>query len=191
MNMPLEEILEYVRAFMRQKVNGICVMATADYDFQRYLDVIAAVRKETGGETPLMVNIADFDYSQALELKNAGIRSIYHAVRMGEGVVNKAEIEIRFKTMIAAKEAGILLGAGVEMIAPAYADKDVVQIMQRQIDLEPHMAGCKARIRVPGTKMEKTPTYIKAKHDLYAASYRLLISTAAPFCAENCRWSSR
>ncbi len=191
LNMPMDEVMAYVNVFMDNEVNVICLMATAGYNFSRYLDVVSAVRAEVGPDMPLMANIADFDLAQARELKAAGIGSIYHSLRMGEGIVNKAVPAARIKTMEAAKEAGILLGTGMEMIAPRWRDEDIAKTMQTQVDLEPHMIGAKARIWVADTPMPTDREFIKARHDLYSAAYRLLATKAVPFCGgDNVRWSS-
>jgi hypothetical protein len=73
--LPISKIVEHAQTFEADGANCLTVMSTADYDFDKYLDVIRAIRANVSPELPIMANIGDFDYTQALRLKAAGVGS--------------------------------------------------------------------------------------------------------------------
>ena len=56
---PDDEVAHYASVFDEANVHLISLMATAAYDFDHFLRVVAAVRAAIGNDMPLMANIGD------------------------------------------------------------------------------------------------------------------------------------
>ena len=79
------EAIEKAKQFETDGANAVFVMSTADYPFERFIDISREIRKSLHSETILVANVGDFTKEQAKKLKDTGFSGIYHAVRLGEG----------------------------------------------------------------------------------------------------------
>lgn len=174
--MPLEQILAYAHDYYDNGANCLTLMITADYDFDQYLGYVEAVHRELP-DFPIMANMDDFDVPMAEELKSVGVGSVYHATRMGEGVVNTIPLERRVRTIEAAHEAGLKVSTCVEMIGPQYTDDEILDMFELSISLRPEAGHSGGMIQVPGTKMYGAPKYSWARCDVYGAIYRMMAGT--------------
>lgn len=189
MEMPIETIIEYAKAYIEQGANCLTVMITADYDFGQYVDYLAQLREAIGPDMPITANLGDFDIIMAERLRAAGVGSVYHAVRMGEGVINEIPRERRFETLAAAKAAGLKTMCCLEMIDPRYSNEEVAENMLRAADAKTDHADAWGMIAVPGTKLEKDPHYTYDKYGLYSSIMRLLVGTNVRFGNGNLEWA--
>lgn len=104
-----EEVVARARAFQAEGANAIFLMTTADYKFDRFLAMGAAVGKVLDPCMPLVANVGDFDSAQARELVDAGFTAIYHVCRLREGADTKTEPSTKLATVRAAKSVGLEL----------------------------------------------------------------------------------
>jgi len=93
----------------------------------KYIVISQEVRAELKPETVMIANIGDFGPPEGKRLKEAGYTGIYHAVRMGEGRDTRIDPEVRFKSIKAARDAGLLVGTCVEPIGPEHSVEEVQQ----------------------------------------------------------------
>jgi hypothetical protein len=91
-------------------------MATAGLGFERYLEMVRAVRASVSDDMKIMANTADLSPEQARALADAGATAAYHALRLGEGVITDISPEDRRRTMRHLRDAGIELMTGVEPV---------------------------------------------------------------------------
>lgn len=180
---PLEDVLEYAKIYEEQGANLIVMLTTANYPFERFLEVAHEVRQVVSPEMPLLANLDDFGLDKAKLLKQAGVNGIYHAVRMGEGVVTAIPVETRLATISAAQEAGLKVCTCVEPVGPEHTVQELVDATLLSRDLGAVFSGVGRRITVPGTKMDGLGTLSASRVGLYAAVYRL---ASGYECALNC-----
>ncbi len=173
LKMPLDEIIDYARKYQEQNANVITIMITVDYDFGEYLEIMAALREALGPDMPLMANMGDFTPKMARQLKDVGVGSVYHAVRVGEGIDTKIHVEARFETIQAAHEAGLKVSTSLESIGPEYSDERIADLMMRLLDLKPEQGGCGGRVNVKNTRGEDVPGHKPGRMAMYGAAFRL------------------
>ena len=129
---PLERIVHYARVFDSAGVDLISLMATAGLDFDRYLDMIRAVRASVSDGVDIMANTGDLLLEQAKALKEAGATMAYHALRLKEGVFTAIKPDVRRRTMGNLNEAGLRLMTGVE---PVWEGVNPQELSDRIMDI--------------------------------------------------------
>lgn len=184
---PLEDVVEYARIYEEQGANLILMLSTANYPVDRFLEAAYAVRRVISPEMPLLANIDDFGIDTARSLKQAGINGVYHAIRMGEGVVTGISKETRMATIEAVRQAGLKLCTCVEPIGPEHTVEELVEATLLSRDLGAVFSGAGRRITVPGTKMDGKGMLTASHIGFYAAVYRL---ASGYECALNCAVSN-
>ena len=187
--MPLDQILTYAQEYYDGGANALSLMITADYDFQKYLRVIEACHAQNP-DMPIMANMGDFDLAMANELKAAGASFVYHAIRMGEGIVNSIPREMRVKTIEAAHAAGMKVATCMEMISPRYTYEEILENIELSVSLRPEFGAAYGMVQVPGTKMYGTPQYSDVRVSVFDAIYRMMAGTDfMRFTSENMGWA--
>lgn len=189
MEMPVEKIIAYAKDYVEHGANCLTFMITADYDFEQYLDYMAQVREGVGPDIPMTANLGDFDVNMAQRLKEVGFGSVYHAVRMGEGVVNEIPLEKRFETIRAAHDAGLKVLSCLEMIDPRWSDDEVATNMLRLAGEHPQMCTAWGMVAVPGTKACDDEHYNHVRYALYSALMRLCCDERTIFGSGTLSWA--
>lgn len=149
------EILDRAKVFQAEGANAVFLMTTADYKFERFLEVGRKVRKVLDPAMPLVANVGDFDFTQAKELVDAGFTAIYHVVRLREGIDTKIEPSVRLATIRAAKSAGLDLSYCLEPIGPEHTHEELADGMLLARELNPSVMATMRRIAVPGIELAK------------------------------------
>jgi biotin synthase len=157
LEMPVDEVLEYAKAYDEAGVNLICLMVTASYDFNKFLEMGAAVHEVINPNLPLMANIDDFTLDQARQLKDAGFDAIYHVIHMGEGDITNISPQTRLQTIRNAQEAGLSVSSCVEPIGTEHTPEEVAHRFKQILELNPQSSGAGLRVAVPGTRFENDP----------------------------------
>ena len=189
MEMPVEQVIAYAKAYIEQGANCLTFMVTSNYDFGQYVDYLAQVREAVGPSMPLCANMGDFTFAQAQRLKAAGVGSVYHAVRNGEGVLTNIPLERRFESIHAAQEAGLKVLTCLELCIPRFSEEEIVTNMERVLDCRTEYAHAGSLVRVPGTAMQDEPVHTLAKRNLYKAVMRLGAGTKSRFGCGNLTWA--
>lgn len=178
---PLEEIVSYAQTFDQAGVHLISLMATGALRFERYLEIVAAVRGAVNADMPIMANCGDLDLEQMRQLKNAGTQAFYHAKRLGEGKVTRIAPQTRDATMRAAKDAGLQLMTAVEPVSDSTPLEDIVARMREVIALEPYCSGVGALTIVPKTMAQDAVPVSRRRTTHFACVMRLAAGTGIPF----------
>lgn len=131
MEFSLEEVVRRARAFEDAGANAIFLMTTADYPFDRYIEIARAVRKVISPDMPMVANIGDFDPEQTKELLDAGFQGVYHVFRLREGKDTEIDPEVRLWTLKAIRDSDLDLGYCVEPIGPEHSPEELVEEMFR------------------------------------------------------------
>lgn len=180
---PVHRVVEDALAFERDGANGVFLMATADYPMERYLDVAGEVRRALRPESVMVANVGDFDANGAAQLRDVGFTGIYHAVRMGEGVVTRLAPARRVETFAHARQAGLLVGTCVEPVGPEHTTAELVEKTLITREAKPVFSGAARRIPIPGTEMGKHGIVSEARMAHILAVVRLAVGVSV---AGNC-----
>ncbi len=175
-----EEAVKKAQQFETDGANAIFIMSTADYPFEKFMDISKEIRKSLRPETILVANVGDFSKGQARKLKETGFSGIYHAVRLGEGRDTTIQTETRLETFKNAREAGLLLGTCVEPVGNEHTVGELVEKTIITRDARPVYSGSARRIPIPNTKMAEYGIVSEAKMAHILAVVRLALDFAIP-----------
>jgi biotin synthase len=178
LEMPLEDVVEYARIYEADGANAILMLTTATYKFEKLLEMGVAVREVISPEMPLLANTRDMTLEQAQQIKAAGFNGIYHAVRMGEGVVTTIPVETRLATIANAQAAGLALSTCVEPVGSEHTSEELTKKTRMCIDTNAVSAGLGRRIGVPGTQLYDLGMITELTGSLFVAVYRLATGLA-------------
>ncbi len=127
----IEEVVARSKAFETAGANAIFLMTTADYPFDKYLEIAKAVRQVISPDLPMIANIGDFNSQQAEELLEVGFQGVYHVFRLREGKDTEIDTNLRLSTLKAIKDSDLDLGYCVEPIGPEHTPEELVDEMFR------------------------------------------------------------
>lgn len=178
---PTEEIVGYARVFDDAGVHLISLMATAALPFERYLDIVKAVRAVICDDQVIMVNAGDMSLEQAKRLKDAGAQMAYHAHRLGEGEITRIPAKTRLRTIANIREAGLGFMTAVEPVHAATTADHMLARMHEVAGQHPYCSGVGSLHAVPGTAMADAKPVSKARLKLLASIMRLLVGEDIPF----------
>jgi biotin synthase len=145
----LEQVVSIAQSLEDNGVNAIFLMTTADYPFDRYVDIAKAVRGAVSTRMPLIANIGDFGPDEAEDLVEAGFQAVYHVLRLGEGKDTSISAEERLRTIKSARNAGLHLSYCVEPIGPEHSPEELVAEMFRGKQFGAVNLACMWRVSVP------------------------------------------
>ena len=178
---PIEHIVEAAQHFDEAGVSLISLMATAGLPFERYLEMVRAVRAAVSPGMPLMANVGDLSLDQARALKEAGMQAAYHARRVYEGQLTDIDPAARYETIRNIHDAGLALMTGVE---PLYEAIDADELADRIMEIpgfDPYCTGACVLSSAKGTEMEDEVPSPQGKARLVGAIIRLVCGTRVPF----------
>ena len=175
-----EQVLANARDFKNEVVNAIYLVTTETYDQEKFLHMARLVLDELDGAIPLIANVPDFDYDFAKEMKDIGIKGVYHVVRFGEGVVTRIPVERRLKTLQAAKDAGLVLGNCIDPIGPEHTPEEIADLIMLAREWEVGFSGAMRRNTIPNTMFAKYGNISYGRLAGYVAACALSTGTAIP-----------
>ena len=178
---PLEEIVAAASHFDEAGVHLISLMATAGLPFERYLEMIRAVRETVSPDKPLMANMGDITFEQAQVLKDAGVQAFYHARRIHEGEVTDIDPAIRYETMANVRKAGLALMTGVEPLWEGVSNEELADRIMEIPGLQPYCTGTCVLSTAEGTEMEDATPSPRGKASYVGSIIRLVCGTSVPF----------
>lgn len=175
-----EEVLANARDFKQAGVNAIYLVTTETYDREKFLHMARLVLDELDGSIPVVANVPDFDYDYAREMKNLGIKGVYHVVRFGEGVVTRIPIERRLKTFQAAKDAGLVLGNCIDPIGPEHTPEEIADLIMLAREWEVGFSGAMRRNTIPNTLFSQYGNISYGRLAGYVGACALATGTSIP-----------
>ncbi|MBU1053108.1 MAG: radical SAM protein [Proteobacteria bacterium] len=150
-----EQAVVYTRQFEIDGANAVYMMSTAQYSFERFLEMSVEVRKNLKPETTLIANVGDQSYKNAVRLKDAGFSGVYHAVRLREGKDTTLSVDKRKKSIKNFEEAGLGVGTCVEPVGPEHTNEELAEMIEFTASFNPSFSGAARRIPIPGTEIAK------------------------------------
>ena len=150
-----EQAVAYARQFEGDGANAVFMMSTAQYPFERFLEISVEVRKGLKPETILIANVGDQTLNNSVKLKYAGFSGVYHAVRLREGRDTGLSVEKRKQSIFNFMEAGLKVGTCVEPVGPEHTNEELAEMIEFTASFNPSYSGAARRISIPGTEIAK------------------------------------
>lgn len=153
-----EDLRSYIgRLTSCGEVSDVSLMTVHNYDFDDLVTLAETAAEALPEGVGLAVNTGDLSASEASELRSAGVRSAYHALRLGESIDNSLEPLARYGTVRNLRDAGIRVYTGVEPIGAEHSPEEIVGLYFRAMSSGACACSASARESVPGTRMASLP----------------------------------
>lgn len=149
---PIEQVISWSKQAEAQGADGLNLMTTGTYSFERLLEIGAILNQEVS--VPLIANTRDINHREGEALLEAGFIAAYHAVRLGEGVVTPLSREKRIQTLQVLRDVGLSWANCVEPVGPEHTAEELVDLMFLARDYGAVYSGVMRRINFPGSPME-------------------------------------
>jgi biotin synthase len=153
--LPVEDVIAMGKWAEKLGANALFIMTTGNYPSDKFADISKELRSNLKDKTVMIANVGDFTRTEAVKLKEAGYKGIYHAVRMGEGRDTRISPETRLKTVEAARDAGLLIGTCVEPVGPEHEPDEIIEKIIIGREMKPCYSGAMRRITIPGSPLER------------------------------------
>jgi len=148
-----EQAVAYAQQLEHDGANAVYIMTTAQYPFERFLELSQEVRRNLKPETIMAANVGDQPYENARKLKDAGFTGVYHALRLREGTDTCLLPETRRKSIHHFQEAGLKVGTCVEPIGPEHTNEELADMILFTASFNPAYSGAARRVPIPGTEL--------------------------------------
>ena len=153
--MSASELSTYLRRILSDgAVSAVSLMSIADFDFRLFLERVKLARSLLPPSVKIFTNTGDLSFGEAARLKEAGVDGAYHAIRLGEGIVNMMEPLDRFRTQENLKTVEIPLFTGVEPIGPEHTPEEIARAFYDALGRGCACCSASAREAVDGTPMK-------------------------------------
>jgi len=150
-----EQAVTYARQFESDGANAVFMMSTAQYPFERFMEISQEVRINLRPETTMIANVGDQSLKNAAKLKDGGFSGVYHAVRLREGKDTTLSVEKRKQSIRNFLEAGLEVGTCVEPVGPEHTNEELAEMIEYTASFNPSFSGAARRIPIPGTEVAK------------------------------------
>ena len=121
-----EDILRSADNFTASgELYALFLMTMHTFDFERLIHIVQMLKERIPQETQIVVNIGDFDQSQARNLKSAGVNGAYHVCRLREGTDTALAPEERKATIRNIKDSGLDWYYCCEPVGPEHSPEEL------------------------------------------------------------------
>jgi biotin synthase len=152
----LEEIRQRAHAFADGgDLFALFLMTMHEFDLNRLQEIIRTVRGELPAHTQIVVNVGDFDLSQARQMQEAGVNGAYHVCRLREGTDTALDPVARKRTFRVIKDAGLGFYYCCEPIGPEHPAEELVEQMFLGIEYGCFQHAAMRRVYVPGVPLSR------------------------------------
>lgn len=148
-----EVLLQAARFVASGNLYALFIMTMHDFDFDRLVETVAAIRTRMPVRPQIVVNIGDFDSEQAGVLREAGVNGAYHVCRLREGVDTQLDPERRKQTIHAIKDAGLDWYYCCEPIGPEHTVEELVDQMFLGIEYGCFQHAAMRRVYIPDSPL--------------------------------------
>ncbi len=147
------EVCDVAREYVEGGAAWIVLRTTQDFPIPRLVELAREVRRRIPEHVELVVNTGEYGMEGARQLRDAGYSSVYHVVRLREGVDTVFHPADRESTIKAARQAGLGLTYLVEPLGPEHTDEEIAREAVRARQLGAAQVGAMARVPVRGTPL--------------------------------------
>lgn len=151
-----EELLARADAFTAGgDLYALFLMTMHEFDGERLLADIAAVRAAIPAATQIVVNLGDTDEGYFRALREVGVDGAHHVLRLREGVDTNLDPAQRLRTIDAIRAAGLDWYYCCEPIGPEHSDAELVEQMFLAVDRGCFQHAAMRRVRQPGLPLAR------------------------------------
>lgn len=173
-----KEVMTKVKDFVEAGANEIFLMTTADYSFDKFIEISKKVKNFIPEDMRLIANIGDFSENEAEKLIEAGFVGVYHICRLREGTDTSINPEIRMNTLNVIKNSKLELYYCVEPIGPEHTIDEIVDQMFIAKDYNVSVMAVMRRIPVIGTPLDDKGQITELELAKIAAVTRLVVGNS-------------
>ena len=148
-----EQIAGDVKEYVKNKVHYIVFRTTQFYSVKELVKLVEYIRREVPGNYELVLNTGEFDKAAADAFYNAGVRGIYHAIRLREGIDTRFNIDERRATLQAVRDSGLKLIHLVEPVGEEHTSGEIAERFLESVKYNVSISGIMARFPVEGTPL--------------------------------------
>jgi biotin synthase len=145
------QIVAWARQAEAQNADGLNIMTTGTFSFQRLLEIGRLLKKTVA--VPLVANTRDINHKEGEALLDAGFVGAYHAVRLGEGRDTPLKPEKRIHTIQILRDVGLRWMNCVEPVGPEHPLEEIVGLMFLARDYGATYSGVMRRINFADSPM--------------------------------------
>jgi biotin synthase len=149
-----EEVVERSLALARDgDLYALFLMTMHEFEMDRLLSIVEKVQASIADRTQIVVNIGDFDRSQAEGLKAAGVNGAYHVCRLREGTDTDLDGEDRKRTFQIIREAELDFYYCCEPVGPEHTPEELVDQLLLGVEFGCFQHAAMRRVYVPGSPL--------------------------------------
>lgn len=175
---------EVVAAAHRQAAEGatwIVLRTTEHYGTERLCGLVRAVRRVVPARCSIVANTGQRSTEDLRRLGEAGVKVMYHALRLGEGRDTPFDPAQRRQALERIRKAGLTLAHLVEPLGPEHGDGEIADVLLAALSSGAGICGVMARSNVPGTPFEGAEEVSPARLAQIAAIIRLCGGVNTPY----------
>ena len=168
-----EQIVRWAKTAESMRADAINLMTTGNYGFEKLLEAGRLLNSEI--TVPLVANTRDLSHKDAEALIDAGFSGMYHAVRLGEGVVTPFKVKRRLDTIQVLLDTGLRWMTCIEPVGPEHTYEELARLMIWSREYKAVYAGAMRRVNFPGSPLEKYGTVTNLELAKIVAVSRLVM----------------
>lgn len=159
-----DQVVFRAKEFEKAGANAILLMTTANYPFEKYVEIGREVRNALSPGMPLTANIGDLGPDEVRQLEDAGFTAANHTFRLREGTDTCIDTGTRKRTLEAIRDSGLALTSCLEPIGPEHSDEEIIDLLFFAVkEFRPSLFSTMNRVPVPGTPFGDKGTISKLK----------------------------
>ncbi|WP_295638708.1 helix-turn-helix transcriptional regulator [uncultured Mailhella sp.] len=177
----VERIADTARRFALAGASWVVLRTTEHYGAERLSALAAAVRAHVPSTCALVANTGQMSVDEIRRLGEAGVKVMYHALRLGEGRDTPFDPAGRRLALGRIREAGMELAHLVEPLGPEHGNEEIADVLLTALHAGARVCGVMARSNVPGTPFEGQDAVSDARLALVASVVRLCGGRNTPY----------
>ena len=194
--LPVDMVVSIVEKYVQQGYSQFALRTTEMFDSELLASYARAIRAKVKGRYAIGANTGEQTYESARNLKEAGVNSVYHTVRLREGIDTGLTIEERLESIRNSKKAGLFVSCGLEPIGPEHSNEELADLLELYRETIDPVAVCTMkRVAVEGTPKYPLGEISKERHLQLIAVVRMVMGKRAavpmhPITEEGLDWGS-
>jgi biotin synthase len=151
--MPHEQALAWAVKFAQAGMKWLSLRTTEDYPLDKLCELAHRIGEATENGIELVANTGEFDAEGSRRLREAGFTTIYHVMRMREGIDTGIPPEDRRKTLAAIRDSDLKLAFLIDPIGPEHNAEELADTFLCALEYGATLSGAMARVPIPGTPL--------------------------------------
>ena len=177
---PDEDIIETARRSAEAGASWFVLRTTEFYGLDRLAKLAAKVLAVMPESCSLLVNTGEIDEHSSSLLHEAGVRGVYHTLRLGEGKDTRFDPAERIATLAAIRDSKLDLFHLAEPLGAEHSNEEIADRMFIGREYGAVMGGVMARINVKGLPLADSPAASEARIAHVAAVCRIFGGSRTP-----------